>query len=212
MVAAQAVKSTPWWSIGLVVGVATAFGLPEVADQLIFERAAIARGEIWRLLSAHIVHYSGAHLFNNVLVLLPVAWLVERRYRNELGAVLIASALAIGAAVLVFAPEIQRYAGASGLSFALLSYAAVRGLFEGGRWRIVCAVMLALLIAKLFFESMPGWQIADWARHGGFVALPLSHAVGTGTGVAIALMRAPLRPFAQLTGQRESRNDFSTNC
>lgn len=202
----------PWWTVGLVAAIALAFAFPDAAGYLIFERASIARGEIWRLPGAHFVHYSGAHLVYNALLLLPLAWLVERRYRNELGALLIASAFAIGAAVYVFEPGIQRYAGASGWSFALLGYAATRGLFEGGRWRIVCAVLFALLIGKLYAESILGFHLEDWAQHGGFVALPLSHAVGAGTGVAIALMRESLPRFACATAQRRARNRFSTNC
>ena len=73
-----------------------ALKLPGVAEYLVYDRGALARGELWRVFSAHMVHYSGAHLLANVLVLLPAALLVEVRYRVDFLRILVVSAVAIG--------------------------------------------------------------------------------------------------------------------
>ena len=187
MVPAQGLRNAPWWTIGLATVAIAVLLIPGAADVLIYDRSALARGELWRLLTAHLVHYSGAHLLNNMLVLGCAAWLVETRYRSDWLRIAALSGIAICAAVFVFEPDIARYAGASGVSFALLTYAALRGLAENPRWRIVCTMVLATVSLKLIAESLLGWQLVDWQQEAGFVTVTLSHAVGAGTGVLIWL-------------------------
>lgn len=187
MVAAQGLRNAPWWTIGLVTAAVAVLMIPGAAELLVYERSAIARGELWRLFTAHLTHYSASHLINNMLVLVFAAWLVEERYRADLLRVLALSAVAIGFAVFVFRPEITRYAGVSGISLALLTYAALRGLTENRRWRIVCSVVLVMICLKLTAESLFGWQPIDWKQQAGFVTITLSHAIGVGIGLLIWL-------------------------
>ena len=200
MVVAQALRRAPWWSIALVTGMVAALAIPGAAEYLVYDRGALARGELWRVFSAHIVHYSGAHLLANVLVLLPAAMLVEVRYRVDFPRVLAVSAVAIGVGLFFFKADIYRYAGASGVSLALLTYALLRGLNESRRWRFVCAILLALVVTKLAAEGLFNWQVADWERDAGFVTVTLSHAIGAGTALAIWVVRAAKR--VQVSGIR----------
>jgi len=185
VVAAYWLKRVPWWSIGLAIGCIAAFAIPWVADSLIYDRAAIARGELWRLLTAHVVHYSASHLLNNVLVLLPAVLLSEIRSRKELLHVLAVSATAIGVAIFIFEPGILRYAGASGISLALIVYVALRGIAGNPRWRTVCGLVLALVGVKLAAESLFGWQLVNWEHESGFVTVTLAHVIGVGAGMAV---------------------------
>ena len=187
MVAAQGLRNAPWWTIGLVTAAVTVLMIPGAAELLVYERSAIARGELWRLFTAHLTHYSASHLINNLLVLVFAAWLVEERYRADLLRLVALSAVAIGIAVFVFRPEITRYAGASGISLALLTYVALRGLSENRRWRIVCSVVLVMICLKLTAESVFGWQSIDWKQQAGFVTITLSHAIGVGIGLLVWL-------------------------
>lgn len=193
MVVAQTLRYAPWWTSALVTGTLAALVIPGVAEYLIYDRGALARGELWRLLTAHMVHYSGTHLFTNLLVLVPAALLVEMRYREGLLKTLAVSAVAIGAGLFLFQVEIYRYAGASGISLALLTYAALRGLETNTRWRTVCAIVLAIVAIKLVAETFVGWQVADWEQDAGFVIVPFSHATGAGTALGIWTMRTVKR-------------------
>jgi len=200
VVIAQALRLAPWRTICLVTGMVAALSVPGIAEYLVYDRAAVARGELWRLFTAHIVHFSGAHLLANMLVLLPAALLVEIRYRDELPKILVLSAVAIGMGLFFFRTDIYRYAGASGVSLALLTYVALRGLNESKRWRVVCTILLVLVVAKLAAEALFSWQVADWERDAGFVTVSLSHAIGTATALAIWLANSAKR--AQLSAMR----------
>lgn len=193
MVTAQGLRNTPWWTIGLATTAVAVLLIPGAADLLVYDRAALARGEVWRLLTAHAVHYSAAHLLNNMLVLGCAAWLVETRYRSDWLCIVALSAVAICAAVFVFEPHIARYAGASGVSLALLTYAALRGLGENRRWRIVCTMVLATIFLKLAAENLFDWQLVNWKQEAGFVTVTLSHAVGACIGVLIWLAHVMTR-------------------
>lgn len=144
----------------------------------VFDRNLISDGEVWRLASAHLVHYSRSHLLNNLVVLIPVAWVVETRSRAELLWVVCVSMFAISATVWFLEPGIERYAGASGVSLALLTFAGLRGLETVGYWRSVSAFVLAVIAAKLLAETLFGWQLVDWEQTEGFVPVASSHAAG----------------------------------
>ncbi len=205
MVVAQALKLAPWWTAALVSGAVAAFVVPGAAEYLVYDRGALARGELWRLLSAHISHYSGAHLFSNVLVLVPAALLVEMRYPNDLAKILALSSVAIGVMLFFFEAGIDRYAGASGVSLALLTYAALRGMNENRRWRIICAGLLAIIATKLVVECLFGWRLTDWEQQAGFVTVPLSHATGAAVGLAIWLSRVTDRAVSARIGAKAIR-------
>lgn len=185
MVAARWLKRLPWWSIGLVAGCVAAWAIAPLADLLIYKRDAIAQGECWRLFTGHIVHYSGTHLLNNFLVLVPAALLIEVRSRRDLMRVLLVSMSAIGLAIWVFQPGISTYAGSSGIALALVTFAGLRGMQGNPRWRMVCGLVLILVAGKLAGESLFGWQPVDWERAAGFVTVKLAHVTGVASGLLV---------------------------
>jgi len=185
VVATNWLKRVPWFSVSLLIGCMATLAIPLVAELLVYERAAIARGEVWRIFGAHAVHYSGLHLFNNLLVLMPAVLLTEMRYPKELVRVLVVSAAAIGLAIFIFEPGILRYAGASGVSLGLITYVALRGLAGNRRWQTVCGLVLALVGVKLAGESLFGWQLVNWEQEGGFVTVTLAHLAGVVSGLVV---------------------------
>ena len=189
MVAPPALMRIPWLSLGLVAVALFAQGFDGAADLLVYDRKGLVAGELWRVLTGHLVHFSAAHLVNNLVVLVPALWLVETRYAKDAGPLLFAAASAVGIAVFVGAPEIQRFGGASGISLATLTYACLRGLNENRRWRLVCTVLLVIVCTKLITEFFWSWSLLDWEVNGNFVPVPLSHLVGTATGAALYVGR-----------------------
>lgn len=189
MVAPPAVTRIPWWSLGLAAVALLAQWFDGAADLLVYDREGLAGGELWRLLTGHLVHFSAAHLVNNLVVLVPDVWLVETRYTKDAGPLLLAAASAVAIAVFAGAPEIRQFGGASGISLAFLVYACLRGLHENRRWRLVCAALLAIVCAKLAAEFFWSWGLLDWETNGNFMPVRLSHLVGTATGAALYLWR-----------------------
>lgn len=183
MGAPQKLTMVPWFTVAYAAGAMAVFALPGAEAMLEYDRSGLARGELWRLFTAHLVHYSGSHLLSNLGVLLPGLWLLEARDRRGLPALLAATVLAVGAELWIVDPGIERYAGGSSLAFGLLMLVGLRGLSRGGRWRSVCAVLLGIVVVKLAAECLFGWRVTDWQRHAGFVTVPFSHAAGAVAGL-----------------------------
>lgn len=189
MVAPPLVARLPWRTLGLISAALSAQCLPGAVDLMVYDRAAVAGGELWRLVTGNLVHFSAAHLLNNLAVLAPAVWLVESRYRRDATLLFLVAATIIGLALLIGEPRILQFGGASGISLAFLVYGGLRGLHEDHRWRFFCMALLAILGAKFAAESA-GWQIYDWQANGDFVPVMLSHVAGAAAGAAVYLWRA----------------------
>ena len=132
-----------------------------------YRRAAIAAGEAWRLVTAHVMHLSPTHAALDIAGLLLVAWIFDA----ELGsrsrvAVVIVGMATIDAALWGLHPEVDRYVGLSGVLHAWFAAGAMRWLLASraeslrlqGRdlaatKRAWGAALLIGLIVKLVLET-----------------------------------------------------------
>jgi rhomboid family GlyGly-CTERM serine protease len=148
-----------------------------------YERAALAGGEWWRLLGAHLVHYDAMHLAMNGagFALLWSLFVRDARWRDWLVTGM-AAAAAIDAGLWLLAPRVYWYLGLSGV---LHGWWAAAGLAARARWPLEGALTLALLAAKLAFEQLQGPLSS-----GLHAALPVvvdAHLYGALGGLAAAL-------------------------
>ena len=173
----------------LVVACALALEVaPGPAARLGFERASVARGEVWRLLTGHLVHGAGRlALFDLTALALFGAW-VERASRRIHGAVLVASGLVASLALLAFT-EYERYVGSSALVSGLLASACVLVLRSSPSraGRLVALTLLALFACKLALEFLGLWPAALGGLPAGFEAVPAAHLGGALGGAAATL-------------------------
>lgn len=187
MGAARQLMRAPWLSIGIAAGCIASLVIPTVGAFLIYDRSAVASGELWRILTAHLVHYTALHLLNNLIVLLPAMVLAEMGSRKELMRILLVSAAAIGLAIFALEPGLARYAGASGISLALVTYVALRGMAGSVRWRAVCGTVLVIVGLKLVAENFFGWRWMNWGHESGIITVTLAHSVGVASGLVVWL-------------------------
>lgn len=170
-----------------IVAAAVLAGLfPGAAALLEYDRAAVAGGELWRLVTGHLTHLSREHLLWDVLTFAVLAAACERRGRARLVATLALSALAIPAALFVLEPGLGVYRGLSGLDMALAGLLGATEARKGSRWAVV--VLLALG-AKLAYELATGGAL--FVALEGAETVPLAHAVGAGVGICVGLWRLP---------------------
>lgn len=156
-----------------------------------YERDGILSGEVWRLLTGHLVHLTWGHFALNVggLVLIwllfgarlsPARWLI----------VLLASALGVSTGLLVAHPELNWYVGLSGVLHGMFVAGALGGLYAGYRaeW-----LLLGLLALKLAWEQLAGPLPGTEELAGGLVIVD-AHLYGALSGLAAGLLLRPPSP------------------
>ena len=152
-----------------------------------FERSGLAKGEWWRLLSAHVVHLDLHHALLNILGLALVWALFARDYSPKAWvAILLGAIAAIDAGLWLRDSTVQWYVGSSGVLHGALAAGALAHVRRGERdgWLLV-----GLLATKLLYEQAVG-------------ALPFSgndpvvvdaHLYGVAGGAAVAAFLSPRR-------------------
>jgi rhomboid family GlyGly-CTERM serine protease len=119
-----------------------------------YDRAAVAAGQLWRLVTAHFVHLDLRHGLLNAVALALLWALFARSWRPSAWLLIVlASMLAIAAGFWWLQPSLQWYVGASGVLHGVFAAGCIAMLREQPR---VGAVACALLIVKLAWEHWQG--------------------------------------------------------
>ncbi len=165
--------------------------VPGAAGFLEYDRAAIAAGEIWRIVTGHWTHVNADHLIWDVLTFAVLGALCERAHRGRFLACVAGSALAIPPVVGALLPELATYRGLSGIDCALFALLAATGFREGlaaGRrgWAVAAGAALLALLAKVTYEATTGGTLFVDSASAGMIPVPLAHVVGAVVGIAAA--------------------------
>jgi rhomboid family GlyGly-CTERM serine protease len=142
----------------LVTGCAVLI-LPELAGDagraiLRYDRAGLHAGQLWRLLSAHIVHLDLRHTVLNALGFVLMWGLFAQDYRPlQWIMILLAGIAGIDLGLWLLDPELNWYVGSSGALHALMAAGTLAHLRrrEGDGW-----ILLAFLVTKLTYEQWSG--------------------------------------------------------
>lgn len=181
------IRLLPWRSLSIAAA-ALAVAASAAAPCLVYDRDRILRGEVWRLLTGHLVHAGPRHLLWDALPLIGVGLLFETalgpRYWRALGM----SAFSVGAGLFLLDPGLGAYCGFSGVLNGLWvggALVAARGEERAGRialaWIYRACVLLDL--GKVAFETATGTPLfTDPVALGG-EPVPLAHALGALGGV-----------------------------
>jgi rhomboid family GlyGly-CTERM serine protease len=142
-----------------LLGAALLLLLPTLAGNggqawLRYERGALAQGQWWRLLTAHLVHLDLRHALLNAAGLALVWVLFARAYSPKAWlAILLGAAAAIDAGLWLGDSTVQWYVGSSGVLHGAMAAGALAHIRRGERdgW-----VLAALLAVKLLYEQTHG--------------------------------------------------------
>jgi rhomboid family GlyGly-CTERM serine protease len=136
-----------------------------------YARDGLAAGEIWRLVTGHLVHLGPSHMIMNVAALGVLAWVFARLLSGtDWWAGCLAAALTIDAGLYFVSTGVAWYVGLSGVLHGVWALACVRA-WQGSRPEAI--VFTALIAIKLIYEAWQG-------------PVPLTHAVAAGPVVAVA--------------------------
>lgn len=177
----RGVPGAPWLT-GLLVAAAAGlwFALGPAPEALVYDRAAIAGGEVWRLVTGHLVHCDSRHALWDIAALALIGWLMESQGRRPMALAAGAGILAVDAGLWWAMPELERYCGLSGMLNALFVVALAE------LWRLhrhpAFPVAGLLLGVKLAIETTSGQTVLLDTLWPG---VPLAHVAGCLGGLLI---------------------------
>ncbi|MDJ0794417.1 MAG: rhombosortase [Woeseiaceae bacterium] len=176
-----------WLLAGVVTVLCMLLEAAGVRDALAYDRAALAAGQMWRLLTGHFVHLGWTHSVLNLAGLALVVWLVGTVFTwlrwLYIGFVSIA---AIDAGLWLFNTDLDWYVGLSGMLHGLLAAGLLPRLLQRDRESMVLAVFV---LAKLVWEQVGGPLPGSESTSGGTVIVD-AHLYGVIGGLlAGALLR-----------------------
>jgi len=171
----------------LVLGGCVILQLSGMQTSLRFDRAAIAAGEWYRLLTASFVHLNERHMFMNVLGLVLIGVFFSRYLKLWLWLlVILLSSLVVTLGLYWLNPSLHYYVGLSGVLHALLAVASVQ---EIKRFPVAGWLLLTLLVAKLLWEQMYGALSGSEQMIGGRVIVD-AHLYGFISGQIVLIVQA----------------------
>ena len=166
---------------------------PSLGQSLQLERSAVAAGQWWRLFTAHLTHWSGEHLFWDLVMFVLLGMIAERRSRVAYAVCLTVAAVAISLGMLWTSP--LSYRGLSGLATTSFAFLAAGMLHEqiaaGNRWgTAILAGLIIGLALKIGYEFWTG-QCVLVSAAGSFTPAPLSHVLGALAGALVGGLAHP---------------------
>lgn len=177
------------WVTLLMVGL----HLAGLRDALLLHTSSVISAQPWRLISAHFVHWSDWHLVMNVTGLVIWPLLCDARWSLlRWLLVLLVLSLSVSAGMFVLAPEIDRYAGFSGVLHGLFLLGLLPQARAGDRIALLC---LLYLVGKILVETFSGPLFADPVRVGAAIAhqAHLAGVLGAAGLLGIEALRRRLR-------------------
>jgi rhomboid family GlyGly-CTERM serine protease len=172
----------PFFTLALAFAAVAIHALPSgVTDALEFERTALAHGEVWRLVTGHLTHFSSNHLVWDVGVLVVLGTICEAGSRRRTAFAVGVASIVISIVVAFAQPQFETYRGLSGVDCALFGmFAASIFRQDGATSKLLGAFALLAFGSKCIFAIVTG-SIA-FASGVGYDPVPLAHLVGSLSG------------------------------
>jgi rhomboid family GlyGly-CTERM serine protease len=150
-----------------------------------YDREALAAGEWWRLLTAHVVHLGVRHALLNDLGLALMWALFARDYSlRQWAAVVLGAVVAIDAGLWLCDSTLEWYVGSSGALHGVMAAGALAHLRRG---EPAGAVLALALLAKLAYEYWAG----ALPFSAGLPVVTSAHLYGVIGGSAVAAFMKP---------------------
>jgi len=135
---------------------------PDWRAGLLYDRAAIAGGDFWRIWTGHLVHFGWAHLVVDGGLLLIVGWIAENEHPwfTRLGLGLMPAF--ISGCMFWLEPGMSRYGGLSAFNLGVLLYIAAQGWRKDWTdwfWPAVIAIYIGELVYEYYRGGSGGGAI-----------------------------------------------------
>lgn len=142
----------PVLTVLLVLGGLISYLLPTTHSFILYDRNLILSGQVWRLVTGVLVHFSWSHLAYNTIILVPAGWMVERNRRFIFIWLVLLTTVLSSLYFLAFMPDMKQYGGLSGIASASVAYLCMLSIRTKPRERWLWITILVLFAAKVVFE------------------------------------------------------------
>lgn len=173
------------------------YNVPGLSELLIYDRRAILDGELWRLLTAPLVHFSASHLFWNAAVFGAAGLAVNASGFRGLWPVCGFGAITPGLIFLLWSPGLERYGGLSGVATGAVAYCCLCNARQPGRHRVIWLLMLAGTGLKILVETETGAPVFAQVESIAYRVLPSVHLAGFLGAVATIIRYRPEKTVGQ---------------
>lgn len=166
-------QKVPWLTLALGMFVVF-FHLsgPQVFEFLVFDKAAILRGEIWRFFTGHFVHFGFDHFFWDFLAFIILGTFLERFNPWEMIKAFFVCCAAVSIWIISGFAEYDTYCGLSGALSGLLVF-AVMVQYQKTKNKLLILVLIGTL-AKIIFELLSHQTLFVHS----VTPVPTVHAIG----------------------------------
>lgn len=154
------------------------FSSPAATHWLVYDRGRILAGQVWRMLTGHIVHLSTSHLMYDLLVFVLAGIWIERRERGQYLLLIVLTAATSSLYFLVAMPQMARYGGLSGVVSAMIVYLSLQEIGQGGIARVIWTTVLAMFLAKSGYEIVFGHAVFASFNSMPIAVIPAAHVIG----------------------------------
>jgi rhomboid family GlyGly-CTERM serine protease len=178
--AAQEKISTYGYALTLsIAGLALiAYNVPQFSELLLYNRKSIVSGELWRLLTAPLVHFSADHLFWNMVIFGAAGLAIAAAGFRCFWLVCSIATLVPGLLFLIAFPELERYGGLSGLATGAAAYFCLCRAGKSKKDRMIWVAILIIMGAKILVEAIMDAPLFAHADKIPFRVLPSAHISG----------------------------------
>ncbi len=180
---------TPWATVSVAVLALVVPISRGWESALVFDRAAVLQGEVWRLWTGSFVQFGARQLWWNLAVLVPAGIWAEQIAPGRTRWLLALAPALIGALLLMLEPTLLRYGGLSGLTAGMVALLA----FEQSSRRQSDAwfwwVLLGLLVLKILIELYSGRPLFAALADPGVRPEPLAAVAGVVCARGVYLWR-----------------------
>ena len=151
---------------------------PGLSNSLVYDRAALREGELWRLLTGHLVHFSPIHWAFNALVLGVAGFLVERQGTRRIVGLYLSLATGISVGLFLVHPQMAFFGGLSGIAVGILFTWALWGIQAHQPFPWLPWIVVVFLPIKVGWEHYWQTSVLTLLGNQSFQPMPSSHLFG----------------------------------
>jgi rhomboid family GlyGly-CTERM serine protease len=178
-----------WLVAVLVVVIHFVPGLPQWLEA---DRNAVVAGQVWRVVTGYLTHWSLDHLGWDLLMFVALGCVIESRSRWRMIVLCLTSALAISLGIACWRSDVILCRGLSGIDTALFTYVAMsawgRAIAAKNRsYGLAAGLLLIGFCGKVLYEWLTGGALFADSATAGFRVVVESHLIGAAVGMCAGL-------------------------